>query len=140
MIVEKVDPTREAYSDYSLEGAVLTIGGIAVNLEAEQEDQEVIITFSDHNGMIHRGMMPCCNYLAEAIIPPRRYETVEVDGPPANALSGEGKKGDKAEVPATHMETVPVPLDLDSVILKLWPAEHDRHEEVSMAGGEENVE
>jgi hypothetical protein len=139
MIVEKVDPTREAYSDYSLEEAILTIGGIAVDLEAEQEDQEVIIAFSDHNGMIHRGMMPCCNYAAEVIIPSRRYETVEVDGPPANAFSG-GKKGDKEEVPATHMETVPVPLDLDSVILKLWPAEHDRHEEVSIAGGEENAE
>jgi hypothetical protein len=34
---------------------------------------------------------------------------------------------------------VPVPLDLDSVILKLWPAEYDRQEEISMAEGEENA-
>jgi hypothetical protein len=139
MIIKKVDPGREAFSDYSLEGAVLTIGGIAVDLEAEQKDQEVIITFSDHNGMTHRGMTPCCDYVAEALIPPRRYETVEAEGPP----SGTGAPGDNADkdgAPATHMETVPVPLDLDSVILKLWPAEHDRHEEANMAEGEENAD
>jgi hypothetical protein len=140
MIIEKVDRTREAFNNYSLEEAILTIGGIEVDLAVEQEDQEVIITFSNHNGIVHRGMMPCCNYVAEVIIPPRRYETVEVDGPPANAFSGDGKKGDKEEEPATHTERVAVPLDMDSVILKVWPAEHGRHEEVSMAGGEENAE
>jgi hypothetical protein len=140
MIVEKVDPSREAFSDYSLEGAVLTIAGIPVKLEEEQDEQEVIITFAACEGKVHRGMMPCCQYVADVIIPPRRYESVEVDGPPENAFSGDGKKGDQEEVPATHLETVPVPLDLDSVILKLWPAEHNRHEEASMAGGEENAE
>jgi hypothetical protein len=139
MIIQEIDPAREAFSDYSLDEAILTIGGIAVDLEAEQEDQEVIITFSDHNGMIHRGMMPCCNYVAEVLIPPRRYETVEVEGPPTSTFSGNGKEGD-GETPATHMETVPVPLDLASVILKLWPAESSRQEEISMAGGEENAE
>jgi hypothetical protein len=139
MIVQKIDPAREAFGDYSLEGAVLTIGGIEVDLEAEQEDQEVIIPFSDHNGMIHRGMTPCCNYVAEALVPPRRYETVEVEGPPTSAFSGNGEEGDE-EVPATHMETAPAPLDLDSVILKLWPAEYDRQEETNMAGGEGNAD
>jgi hypothetical protein len=138
MIIQKVDPAREAYSDYSLEGTVLTIGGITVELEREQEEQEVIITFSDHNGMIHRGMMPCCTYVAEVVIPPRRYETVEVDGPPSNAFSGDGKEGE--EGPVQHMETVPVLLDLDSVILKLWPVEHDRQEGGNMEGGEGNAE
>jgi hypothetical protein len=138
MIIQKIDPGREAFSDYSLDGAILTIGGIAVDLETEQKDHELIVTFSDHNGMIHRGMMPCCNYVAEVLIPPRRYETVEAEGPPTSTFSGNGKEGDE-EVPATHMETVPVPLDLDSVILKLWPAEYDRQEEISMAEGEENA-
>jgi hypothetical protein len=139
MIIKKVDPAREAFSGYALEGAVLTIGGIAVDLETEQEDQEVIIAFSDHNGMIHRGMMPCCAYAAEVLIPPRRYETAEAEGPPEGAFFG-SEEGSQSEAPATHMETVPVPLDLDSVIVKLWPAEHGRHEEVNMAEGEENAE
>jgi hypothetical protein len=135
MLIQKVDPSREVFSDYSLEGTILSIGGIEVDLEAEQENQEVIITFSNHNGMIHRGMMPCCEYVAEVILPPRRYEAVEVDGPPVKAFSGE----EGEEVPATYIETVPVPLDVDSVILKLWPAEHGR-QEADIAGGEENAD
>jgi hypothetical protein len=114
MIIEKVDPNREAFSDYSLEGTVLTVGGIPVDLETEQGEQEVIITFSNHEGMIHRGMMPCCEYVADLIIPPRKYETVEVE----NEL---GEDEDADEGPKTHTESIPVPLDLDSVVLKLWP-------------------
>jgi hypothetical protein len=131
MIIQKIDPAREAFSDYALEEAILTVGGIDVDLAAEQVDQEMVITFSDHNGMIHRGMMPCCKYVAEVIIPPRQYKTVEVEG----SLSG--MDADKDEVPATHMETVPVPLDLDSVVLNLWPVDG---QEETIVTGEENAD
>jgi hypothetical protein len=115
MIIEKIDPTREAFSDYSLEGADLTIAGIPVNLEEAQGDQEVIITFAACNGMVHRGMMPCCEYVADVLIPPRKYETAEVE-------NGRGEDEEETdEEPETHTESVPVPLDLDSVTLKLWP-------------------
>jgi hypothetical protein len=137
MIVQKIDPDREAFSDYSLEDAILTVGGIAVDLSAEQGDQEVVITFSDHNGMIHRGMTPCCKYVAEVIIPPRKYEVAEAEGPPANTFAGKDNEGDE---PETHTETVPVPLDLDSVVLNLWPVDNDGHEETIVAGGEENAD
>jgi hypothetical protein len=122
MILEKVDSSREAFSDYSLEGTVLTIAGIPVNLEEEQDEQEVIITFAACNGKVHRGMMPCCTYVADIIIPPRKYETVEVEGPGSGTAGGGNTpaKGD-GEGPETHRESVPVPLDMDSVTLKLWP-------------------
>jgi hypothetical protein len=120
MIVEKVDPSREAFGDYSLEGAVLTIAGISVNLEEEQEEQEVIITFAACDGKVHRGMMPCCTYVADIIIPPRRYEAVEVEGP-GSGSAGSGKANSEEKEPETHTESVPVPLDLDSVTLRLWP-------------------
>jgi hypothetical protein len=116
MIIEKVDRSREAFSDYSLEGTILTIADIAVDLEAEQGDQEVVITFAACNGKVHRGMMPCCNYIADVIIPPRKYETVEVEN---EASGGE----EEEEGPKTHTESVPVALDLDSVTIKLWPVE-----------------
>jgi hypothetical protein len=112
VIIEKVDQSRDAFGDYSLEGSVLTVGGISVELEAEQGEQEVIITLSDHNGMLHRGMMPCCNYVAEIIIPPRRYELIET---PNEDMEG------AEEQAVTRTEYVPVILDLDSVRLKLWP-------------------
>jgi hypothetical protein len=119
MIIEKVDPVRESFSDYSLAGTVLTIGGIAVDLAAEQGDQEVVITFSEHGGMIHRGMMPASAYIADVIIPPRKYDQVESDG--------EGGEAD--EVPESETENVPAALDLDSVVLRLWPVRHEHNEE-----------
>jgi hypothetical protein len=131
MIIQKIDPAREAFSDYALEETILTVGGIDVDLAAEQADQEVVITFSDHSGMIHRGMMPCCKYVAEVIIPPRQYKTVEVEGPPSG-MGASGKGAGKDEVSATHMETVPEPLDLDSVVLNIWPV--DRLEETIITG------
>jgi hypothetical protein len=133
MVIQKIDPAREAFSDYTLEYAILTVGGIAVDLTAEQGDQEAVITFSDHNGAIHRGMMPCCKYVAEVIIPPRKYDTVEADGPPSGMTSPDNED----EVPQTHMETVPVPLDLDSVVLNLWPVDG---QEEAIITGEENAD
>jgi hypothetical protein len=121
MIVEKVDPSREAFSDYSLDGMVLTIAGIPVNLEEEQGDQEVIITFASCDGTVHRGMMPCCQYAADVIIPPRKYETVEVAEPGSGTSGSGGNKKGSGEEPETHTESVPVLLDLDSVTLRLWP-------------------
>ncbi|MDR2815768.1 MAG: hypothetical protein LBB62_03595 [Proteiniphilum sp.] len=53
------------------------------------------------------------------VIPPRNYQTVEVDGPP-QGLTHSGI-GEVEELPATHTETVPVPLDGESVVLNLWP-------------------
>jgi hypothetical protein len=113
MIIEKIDPAREAFGDYALEEAVLTVGGVSIDLEAEQGEQEAVITFSNHNGVIHRGMMPCGEYVADVIIPPRKYETVEVEDDRGEDGGDEG--------PGTHTESVPVALELDSVILRLWP-------------------
>lgn len=118
MIVEKVDPSREAFGDYSLEGVVLTIAGIPVNLEEEQNEQEVIITFAACEGKVHRGMMPCCQYVAEVLIPPRKYETAEG---PGSGTAGSGDTEANGEEPETHTESVPIPLDLNSVTLRLWP-------------------
>ncbi|MDR1127702.1 MAG: hypothetical protein LBL20_00175 [Treponema sp.] len=114
MIIEKVDPGREAFSDYSLEEAILTVGGVEIDLSAEQGDQEVIITFARCNGKVHRGMMPCCEYVADVILPPRKYDLVEVE----NEDGGNEKGGEGS---ATRTESVSVPLDLDSVTLRLWP-------------------
>ncbi|GHV79111.1 hypothetical protein AGMMS49944_09020 [Spirochaetia bacterium] len=112
MQIQKVDPRRESFSDYLLEEHVLTIGEIVLDLDEEERDQEVVISFTQCEGVIHRGLMSCGDYVAEVIIPPRRYVQEEV---PDEA--GE----DPDEDMGTHTENVPVPLDIDSVILKLWP-------------------
>jgi len=121
MIIEKVDPHRESFSDYQLTDSILTVAGIAVDLEAEQGDQEkvIAITKCGVTGKIMRGMMPCCKYLADIIIPPRKYKEVEVTEEPVTPPKGKPKDEDAV----THTENVPLPLDLNSVILRTWPVE-----------------
>ena len=129
MIIEKVDPNREAFSDYQLTGSILTVAGIAVDLEAEQGDQEKVISITKCGitGKVMRGMMACCKYLADIIIPPRKYDLVEVTDEPAAPPKGKPKD----EEAVTHTESVPLALDLDSVVLRTWPVE---------ASGETNLE
>jgi hypothetical protein len=118
MIIEKVDQNRECFGEYTLVDGILTIAGIPVDLQAEQGEQEVIITFARCTGKVHRGMMPCGEYVADVIIPPRVYETVEV----ADAQSNDTAEGEAVdEEPRVHTESVPVTLDLESVTIRLWP-------------------
>jgi hypothetical protein len=111
MIIEKVAPRRDSFREYALAGSLLTIGDISIDLEEEQEDQEVIIPFSRCAAVIHRGTMSCGEYVAEVVIPPRRYDTIEV----VEETTEEGAEQQ------THTESVPIPLDTDCVVLKLWP-------------------
>ena len=127
MIIEKIDPARESFSDYSIENTILTIAGITLDLALEEGDQQVIIQFGSCNGKVHRGLMPCCKHVADVVIPPRKYQTVEVDGP-LQGMSHDGMN-ENEESPATHTETVPAPLDVESVILNLWPVDDETHQE-----------
>jgi hypothetical protein len=123
MIIEKIDPGRESFSDYSLSGDSLTIGGVTIDLAAEQGEQETIINLGRCNGEVHRGLMPCCVYVAEVVIPPRRYEGVDVEG--------EGGE--------TQTVAAPVPLDTGSVVLRLWPAAGEAESEINQRMEELNV-
>jgi hypothetical protein len=118
MIIEKVDPARESFSDFSLDETILTIGDIPLDLQTEESDQEVIITLGSCNGAIHRGLMPRCTYVADVIIPPRKYDTITIEG------ENEGEE---------TTELVPLPLDTDTITLRLWPI-------VDEAKGETNNE
>jgi hypothetical protein len=128
MIIEKIDPARESFSDYSIENTMLTIAGLTIDLALEEGDQQAIIQFGSCNGKVHRGLMPCCEHVADVVIPPRKYETVEVDGPP-QGMSHDGMN-EGEEAPATHTETVPAPLDVESVLLNLWPVDETRGETI----------
>jgi hypothetical protein len=126
MIIEKIDPGRECFSDYSLEGTVLRVGGVTLDLADEEGDQQVVIPFGFCERQVHRGLMgKCCKYAAEIIIPPRRYETVEVEGAAGMFADEDNDDG----IVATHLETTPAPLDTDSVILRIWPGSFEAGEE-----------
>jgi hypothetical protein len=133
MIIENIDPERKSFSEYSLQGNILTIGGVAIDLATEEGEQEVRITLGCCNGMVHRGLMTCCTYVADVIIPPRRYETVVTERSP------DTDDGDTDEAPTTRMESVPLPLDIESVILRLWPVVDEAEGEHQMIEGEYDV-
>jgi hypothetical protein len=134
MIIEKIDPYRKSFDDFSLDANVLTIGGIAIDLAAEEGDQETIITFGSCNGKVHRGLMPCCTYVADVIIPPRKYNaiTLENDEEENSDGGGAGTSGPKTE-------TVPIPLDPDSVTLRLWPVVDGAEDIENQMTEEQNV-
>jgi hypothetical protein len=119
MIIEKVDRNKECYGEYSLEGSVLRIGDIEIDLEGEQMEQEVLVPIVMYEGSVHRGLLPCCEYVAEVIIPPRHYETVKV------AAKEEGMEE----------ERVAVPLDIHRVVLKLWPISKREEKEGGIGNG-----
>jgi hypothetical protein len=121
MIIEKIDPARESFSDYNIDGTILTLGGVTIDLALEEGDQQVIIQFGSCKGKVHCGLMPCCEHVADVVIPPRKYKTVEIDGPPQGVTQSSTEED--GELPATHTETVPVPLDVESVVLNLWPVD-----------------
>jgi hypothetical protein len=134
MIIEKIDPARESFSDYNIDGTILTLAGVTIDLAMEEGDQQVIIQFGSCQGKVHCGLMPCCKHIADVVIPPRKYQTVEFDGPP-QGMTHSGI-GENEELPATHTETVPVPLDVESVVLNLWPVDEMQGETIQE---EENV-
>ena len=143
MIIEKVDPAHESFSDFSIEGTRLTIADVTIDLALEEGDQQVLIPFGCCQGKVHRGLMPRCEHVADVVIPPRKYTSVEVDAPPQEMThSGMNEDG---EIPATCMEIVPVPLDVESVVLKVWPiveerqAKIDRPEQAEISQEEDDV-
>jgi hypothetical protein len=122
MIIEEIDPSRESFSDYSIDGTILTLAGVTIDLALEEGDQQVIIRFGSCQGKVHRGLIPCCKHVADVVIPPRKYQIVEVDGPP-QGMTHNGMA--EEELPVTHTETVPAPLDVESVVLNLWPVDDE---------------
>jgi hypothetical protein len=40
MIIENIDPERKSFSDYSLDGNILTIGGVVIDLTAEEGNKK----------------------------------------------------------------------------------------------------
>jgi len=105
MIVEKVDQAREVTTDIQLDGTLLSVAGVKINLEEEEADSQVLITVSLHGGIAMRQPVAGGEYIADIIIPPRRYEPVD-------------DIGEDGEI---KTESVPLPIDINSVVLRLWP-------------------
>lgn len=94
---------------WSLEGKRLTVEGITIDLEAEMQDCQNVITITKNSdGSCGIGLAGKSGYVADIEIPPVEYQE-EVTG-----------EGDEKEVRIRAL-----PLDIDTVVLKLWPVNED---------------
>ena len=91
-------------ADFSVNGAVITVAGVAVNCEAREEDATQTIEIRQHDGVAQEGGEGA--FLAQIEIPARRY--VDEEGP-----LGEDEQ--------PTIVRSPVPFDPNRVALTLWP-------------------
>ncbi|WP_198468955.1 hypothetical protein [Acetomicrobium sp. S15 = DSM 107314] len=112
MIVKKIQP--EPHVEWTIDGTILFIGDIALDLESEQKDSQVIIDICTRGEDLVIGLGD--RYVASILIPPARYEMVD---------SGEI---DEHENPVFLRRKLPI--DLEAVELVLWRYEEAEKEVV----------
>jgi len=92
--------------DYSVDGTVLTIQGIAIDLTARQRDVQNVMDVSLGADLTNAAEGVGAWYVATIVIPPREYELVD---------SGQvDEQGYPIMVPQV------LPLDMSKVELRLW--------------------
>ena len=78
MIVIELQP--EPFVNWSLDGTLLSVGDIVLDLEEEQQDSQAIIDICEKDGKLVKGLGD--TYVATVVIPPAQYQLVEtgIDG------------------------------------------------------------
>jgi hypothetical protein len=97
----------ECFASYEVnrEEKILSVEGVSIDLEAEAQDcQTLIVITRTEGGGVVRGLDGKAGYVADIEIPPREYRFEE---------TGEGENRTN--------ERVALPLDLNAVVLRLWP-------------------
>jgi hypothetical protein len=111
MIIQKLGKESDNYVNFYASGNMITFEDqVSVNLEEEEQDEEVVIPVCSNGVNYHRTLHNDCAYVAQIIIPPRKY-IVEYE----NVQNEE--TGD-TELKETKTLIV---FDVNNVILRLWP-------------------
>ena len=84
------------YANVELDGSVLHVAGISIDISARQADSQVIIDITQQGAAIVEGLGRQGSYVASILIPPKEYEDLD---------TGERR---------------PLPLDTNRIGLKLW--------------------
>jgi len=105
------------YPDFTLNERekTLTIEGVRIDLEAAVKDgcQNVLYITRSCCGTCVLGLDGKAGYVADIEIPARQYR---------QETTGEGDQ--------QKVEDIPLPLDLDTVVLKLWPCGAEENNEM----------
>lgn len=106
--MQVIEMTSGKLPDHSLDGTVLTVAGLKLDLdEVQSQGQRVITIWAGPDGAT---LDPTDRYLAVLTIPPRAY----VAGTVTEEIDGE----------SVEMETqIPQPVDTNTVSLDLWALE-----------------
>lgn len=104
------------HAELSLEGSVLIIAGLGIDLETRQADSQEIIDITKRDEHIVEGINgQDGSYVASVILPPKEYEEVDT--------------GEEDEHGNPVYEKTALPLDTNRVVLKLWQLTPDQTEE-----------
>jgi hypothetical protein len=110
----------QKYPEYKLVRSTkkLTIEGVVIDLEASTLDdcQNILNITRDGDGICVLGLDGKAGYVADVLIPPRQYRY---------QTTGEGEE--------EKTEKIFIPLDLNTVVLKLWPYGAEENKSVEEA-------
>jgi hypothetical protein len=106
MIITELQP--EPFVNWSLDGTLLSVGNIMLDLKEEQQDSQTIINICEKYGELIKGLGDV--YVAVVVIPPAQYQLVE---------AGADEEGNPI------YENERLPIDTNSVQLVLWQYEKE---------------
>ncbi len=94
------------YVEHFLEGRVLQVGDISIDLAERQDDSQVVIDITRNGNGLVEGVSGKDGYVANILLPPREYEEIETD-----VLDMNGNN---------TIERRALPLSTGKACIKLW--------------------
>lgn len=94
------------YIPYTLNGSVLVVGDLVIDLSVWQEDSQVVIDITRDGDTLVDGLGGRDGYVAVIVLPPKQYEWVDTG------------TVDNLGSPVTNK--VALPIDTEKVSLSLW--------------------
>ncbi len=122
MRVIKLPETGENFIDYETTKKSITFGDedLSINLKTRERDYDVTIDIcADWTGaLVASSGADSMRYIAQVLIPARKYDEVEKPNPNYNPDAEDNTRG--AE---TIKQLVPMPFNIDNCTLTLWEME-----------------
>jgi len=94
------------YIGYTLNGSVLTIGDLIIDLSGRYEDSQVVVNITRDGNTLIEGLGGKGGYVATVVLPPKQYEFID-----AGVVDDLGNP---------VLNKTALPIDVEKVVLSLW--------------------
>lgn len=94
------------FINYALNGSVLTVGDLVIDLSVSQEDSQIAIDITRDGNTLTKGLGGRGGYVASVTLPPKQYNLVDT-----GTVDNYGNP---------VLNRVALPLDTNKVMLSLW--------------------